>query len=160
MKFSEVTHAILHDAGWSEDYRHDTTPDAKLLKQAGYPVFPVVIEFLSRFGGIRFNYPHPIMSGYEEYALFKVAEGSAYFLLEHVALDAEYLGRPLCLIGECYSGNMWMMMDEEGCVYTDYGSEMFFIGTSGEDAIEALCTRRSHLDITQRLVSKTASDES
>lgn len=151
--FSNATRTILYDAGWSEDYRHDTAEDERLLKQAGYPVFPVILEFLSCFGGIRFYYPHRIMSSYEEYASFKIVEADAHTLLEYVALSAEDLGRPLCLIGECNSGDMWMMMDEEGYVYEDYGSQMFLLGTSGADAIEALCTRRPYLDISVRRLS-------
>ena len=153
-QFSEATCTILNKAGWSEAYRHDTTEDERLLKAAGYPMFPVVLEFLHRFGGLGFHYPHPIMAGYEEFASFKITQARANAYLEHIAFNVEDIGRPLCFIGMCYSENMWMMMDEEGCVYTDYGNQMFFIGISGEDAIEALCTRRPDLDISERIVHR------
>jgi hypothetical protein len=148
--FSKSTLAILHSAGWSEEYRHDTTEDERLLKEEGYPIFPVILEFLKRFGGIHFRYPHRVNYG-TEFASFGAVAAVASTFFENVQIDVEELGVPLCLVGICYSGNMWVMMDEEGYVYTDYGSEMFLLGTSGEDAIEALCTKRGYLDIVARI---------
>jgi hypothetical protein len=148
--FSKQTMVTLHIAGWSEEYQYDTTEDERLLKAEGYPVFPVVLEFLKRFGGIRFRYPNHINYG-SEFASFGAAVAVASTLSERVQLDEEELGAPLCLIGICYSGNMWVMMDKDGYVYTDYGNCLFLLGTSGEDAIEALCTRRGYLDIAARI---------
>jgi len=82
----ESTVRALTSAGWAPGRRADTAPFTKALLDAGYEVFPKLVEFLAEFGGlsisgsgsvtVRFDVPQILASlrqtyddeGLDEYA--------------------------------------------------------------------------------------------
>ena len=81
--FSENALAILHQAGWSEDYRYDTSGYINLLQSAGYHVHAVARDYMQRFGGLVIHYPHlnPEINDVE------TAKFSVYFLPGNVGSE-------------------------------------------------------------------------
>ena len=53
---------------------------------------------------------------------------------------AKVTGKELCPIGEAARGYLTLMMDETGEVHASYDDFFGLVGSSGADAIEALCS--------------------
>jgi hypothetical protein len=60
----------------------------------------------------------------------------------NVAAYSKIVGSPLSVIGEAFRGYLLLMMDTPGRVFGGFDQVFLVIGTSGEDAIEALCSGR------------------
>ena len=50
-----IIHSLLAAAGWQPDTTIDPEPWLYELRQQQYPIFPQLIEVLSRYGGFRLN---------------------------------------------------------------------------------------------------------
>jgi hypothetical protein len=53
------------------------------------------------------------------------------------------IGGEVCPVGEAFHDHMVLCMDGRGAVYGGYDSFLCRVGSSGEDAIEALCSGRT-----------------
>ncbi len=147
LTFSATTHALLRRAGWSETRRVDTGPYVAALRTEGYPVHPIVVEFLERFGSLTVVHPHHKVRNSDDRFHFDVARAVSRADPENVEVDSERVGTPLCVIGEAYCGYMALLMDSAGKVYASLDDLLIHIGDSGPDAIEALCTGRSTTEL-------------
>lgn len=136
--FSEKTLAILHQAGWSEDYKRDTKSYEHLLKSRGYPVHPVQLKFLSRFGGLICYSPD-----YGRAAYFHFDVPRADYGADYLAEYSQHLGVSLSPIGQVFNGNMLLAMALDGTVYALRDDTVVIYGGSGEEAIETLCAGAS-----------------
>lgn len=137
--FSETTLAWLHKAGWSEDRVFDTSEYEQLLKEAGYPVFPKVVEFLRSFGGLRILFHHARVPNYMDDCNFIIPE--AIREPDWMVDDVKTVGKPLCLIGECNRDHFWLLMDESGKVYAGENIT-FLVANSGPEAVEEIMSNR------------------
>jgi hypothetical protein len=153
-QFSNHTLALLHQAGWSEDYNYDTTEWESLLKAAGYTVHLVARDFMQRFGGLVIDYPHPMVPTVTVQLKFTVSFGRdkiAKDWAREASQDLAVLFPDLdgCDIGSFNSDDYWLMMDVSGIVY-GYGDAYFRVGDSGEEAIEHICSQNYGEDLAYR----------
>ncbi|MEQ9023195.1 MAG: SUKH-3 domain-containing protein, partial [Pseudomonadales bacterium] len=56
---SEKVNELLQQAGWTPDYYVDTSEYKRCLEEAGFTVFPNVLNFLKRFGDIKVSGTDP-----------------------------------------------------------------------------------------------------
>jgi hypothetical protein len=139
--FSAVTLAELHKAGWTPERRFDTAEYEHLLRENGYVVHPVVVEFLHSFGGLKMTHPHRMVPNVMPTFHFDIPLALWGTNSENVRADEEDVGSPVCLIGQMYSGDLWLTMDVFGRVYASDIS-VRLVGNSGNEAIETICTMR------------------
>ena len=139
--FSTFTLTQLKAAGWREERRFDPSHYERFLEAKGYTVFPVVTEFLTRFGGLRIARPSWRLPGNIHWFHFAVDIVGAAPSKSQIEDDIADIQTPLCLIGNAYDAWMPMVMDTDGNVYISFEG-LHYLGASGEDAIEALCTNR------------------
>ena len=148
-EFSPRALEILTKAGWSPDRIVPVSPFISASAAAGYELHAAAARFLERFGGlvVRFDYEKKLWSGSVVlHRMFHFDVGKA--IRESAESTAEYrlwIGKPVCVIGDSNMGNSLLLMDVNGCVYAGSDEYLCVIGESGEDAIEALCTRRKPL---------------
>ncbi len=148
--FLEVIVAILHNSGWFEQRKVNTSEYAQMLKSEGYPVHASVIDFLSCFGGLRVIHPHHRVPQEKDVFCLDPAVGIEGICAERVFEEYELrVGTPLCIIGNALRDYMTLLMDAEGKVYAGYDECLVMIGDSGIDAIEALCRGRNSLEIPE-----------
>src|SRR5579871_2445151 len=114
--FSSRALARLQEAGWTPERQFDTTEYECLLHEKGYLVHPVVIEFLRCFGGLKMTHEHGFGVKSRDTFHFDVALAISETFAENVQANAEDVGSPLCLIGEIFSGDLWLTMDVNGKV--------------------------------------------
>ncbi len=111
------------------------------LQQAGWPRIPVAVEFLTQFGGLRIEIPHPCAPGHPEPYTF--GEGTEGWEPHEIRHYEDLILSPVCPIAQGDAGGiMIVLMAVDGHVYEDADGPITWVGMSGEDAIEALCTRR------------------
>ena len=142
-RFSQKTVMALRKAGWRETRRTDTAAYERKLRSFGYPIFPVVLVFLSEFGGLRVV-NHFADVGRREFEFIPVPPTG-----DEIEIYSERVGTPLCVIGQCYNYNSIMMMDEQGRFYigspvNEDASEdpLRLCGKTGDEGIEYLCRER------------------
>lgn len=142
--FSEKALAVLREAGWSEDRQIDITPYVEMLEKEGNVVFPVVTDFLRRFGGLELSWEHPLRprtpAGEEIrphlYLLAPYAPNLIRIVPQSsLEVDEGLLGLKVCSIGHDSSG-IDIVMAETGKVYGEYMPTFFDLGDSGEEMIE------------------------
>jgi SUKH-3 immunity protein len=141
MSFSEQTRELLIQAGWTEDRWIDPGPYELLLKEKGFPVFPALSEFLARFGGLSFRNPAAVPPAAEDWH-FRVKDALRHAFPNNIAAYSKIVGSPLSVIGEAFRGYLLLMMDARGRIFGGFDEVFLLMGTSGEDAIEALCSGR------------------
>ena len=139
--YSAVTVTALHAAGWTENRHFDTAHYEELLHEEGYTTFPAVLTFLNKYGGLEIAFPMWRFPGYKDFFHFEVDKILPRIFTSTIDLYAEDIGTLLCPIGDVSDGSATMVMDPSGAVYLAVEG-LHDLGTSGEDAIEALCTNR------------------
>jgi len=141
MSFSKHTRQLLIQAGWTEDRWFNPRPYELLLQEKGFPVFPVLSQFLARFGGLSFRNLAAVPPAAEDWH-FRVEDALLHAFPNNIAAYSKIVGSPLTPIGEAFRGYLLLMMDERVRVFGGFDQVFLVIGTSGEDAIEALCNGR------------------
>ena len=140
--FSAETRALLQQVGWSEDRCVDTSEYEKSLHSEGYPLHEVVLDFLKRFGSLRVVYPHYRVKDEKDELYINPTVAVADIGSGWVEEYSERIGVPLCVIGQVFSYHMTLVMGSDGKVYAGYDDTLIYVGDSGIDAIEALCSGR------------------
>ncbi|MEQ8675123.1 MAG: SUKH-3 domain-containing protein [Aggregatilineales bacterium] len=142
-EFSKVTTEALKDAGWSDKYQFDTRKYERNHAVKGCTVPKVVLEFLTRYGGLTIT------------TVLKVEKRpflSELVLIPEYAAEGDYCDdwtgiaqvigvNALHPIGD-YADLMWLVMSDEGKVYGGFAQDILYMGYSGEDMIETLCTNK------------------
>jgi len=137
-------HAVemLSRAGWNARRALDATDARTALAAEGFPPFPAVTEFLSVYGGLEIRNPDALPPAAEDWyfdARRAIRDGAS---LPYVTAYVRRLGTPLAPVGFGFRGYMLFMMDESGRVYGGYDDFLARVGSSGVDAINALCEGR------------------
>jgi SUKH-3 immunity protein len=109
------------------------------LRSEGYRVFATVERFLSVFYGLTISYPHYRDPTVVDRMHFDAIVAARDVFPEHVASWEKLVGQGLCPIGEAFRENMTLVMSDAGVVYAGRDAVLLRVGSSGEDAIEALC---------------------
>lgn len=139
--FSKETLQLLHKAGWDEN-RKDTIVSEylKALECEGFHVSEAVKEFLYYFGGLFIKHPHAKIKEKFDYFHFDVIKalksGDTSWVLEEYS---SRVGKELCIIGEAFRRSLILCMSPDRCVYAGIDEALFFVGNSGDSAIETLC---------------------
>jgi hypothetical protein len=137
-ELSQRSKKLLRRAGWFEGRTHEVAEFVRLLELKGYPVFPAVVGFLKKFGGLRIENPSAKRPAAEDWH-FDVAKASRNISLSRIqALYVPRVHSNLCIIGEADKDYITLMMDEKGRVYGGFEETLVFLGESGEDAIDQL----------------------
>ena len=135
-RFSLTTREFLNRAGWHEGRKIDTSPYEHQLQAGGYQLHRCVLEFLGEFGGLTFTDTERDWGGTWHFCVDQaIQRANAPKILKRLS---PIVGSPLCVIGDSYNEYLLLLMDEEGRVFGEY-DQLFFVGESGDDAIEALC---------------------
>jgi len=139
MQFSEETSYVLRRAGWTENYRGDIEKYRQIYKNENTLMPPKVGEFLERFGGLKVESKH-------HRSRFLIDPGRLPgFFSRGMQRMSRIVGKPLYPIGGG-GGDVGYYMDEGGNVYEDMlEPEIYHIGNTGEEAIEALFTDQPYL---------------
>lgn len=143
--FSPATQSQLQRAGWSERRRFDVASYRQALEDEVFSVFEVVVEFLESFGGLRVFYPDPAGARGWLVLHFDVPEALQHIDRETVFAYEDRIAQPLCVVGSSDNGRTTLMMDDAGRVYGGAEKRLTFLGQSGPQAIEALCSGASPL---------------
>lgn len=140
-QFSSATLACLAKAGW---YKGRKMPMVQYISyracllNEGYSWFPAVADFLEEFGGLSIQFNR---NNYSETIRLDASEAaSSVWLPDYYA---PRIGRAqLCVLGQVYTDHLLLFMDEASNVYGGFDQFLCFVGSSGADAVEALCTNR------------------
>lgn len=140
--FSRITLDALRRAGWLGDRKIDTSVYTKALNEEGYLVPSLLTDFLHHYGGIYITHPDPkIPNATDDFHLdpLKAIENNFH---EGIEEYGKLIGTELCVFGEASDGYLVLMMAQDGRVFAGIDDLLYYVGESGVDAIEALCTGR------------------
>ena len=140
--FSPSTLAYLAQAGWKVGRKVWTIKYSVFLTGEGYAWFPAVAEFLAEFGGLLIEFKRE--DGGPDMIDLDACEASSGFDSRWVTEDyIQRIGQTkFCAIGQAYSNHMLLFMDEAGRVYGGFDDFLCFIGKSGAEAIEVICSNQ------------------
>lgn len=137
--------ARLTAAGWYPGRAVPVEPFLEPLVEEDYEIPPVLREFLRGYGGLEFEYPNPYRPELADTcgidpqlaidALFKI----------RVGLWGERVGAQLVPFGE--AGRLFLVMAADGRVWAGFDEILIEIGSSPEDALDALCEVRERPDV-------------
>lgn len=133
---SEKTASLLRLAGWSEQRRVDTKEWEEFLISQGYPVHPVIMDFLSRYGRLRVFFPD--VYGKPKGNMFFIDPRKALASPEEAAELSERAGTSLCPIGETGKGYFTLLMDANGELYSTSDGSLERYVNPGIDPIELI----------------------
>ncbi|MDM8560851.1 SUKH-3 domain-containing protein [Candidatus Parabeggiatoa sp. HSG14] len=161
--FSQQTLNDLYQAGWYKGRKCQQFSEYKhLLNQEEFELSDSIEQFLKSFGGLFIKCSHNVFE--QLFRSFgpllatnphaKVRDATSDFHFDvikavhrvdslWVSVDySERIGEPLCTIGDAFRGDMVLSMSLTGKVYAGADDFLVYVGASGEEAIEALCTGR------------------
>lgn len=146
-ELSQQTVESLNRSGWNPSRIIDTSGFEDSLRAAGFVVFDAAVNFLRQYGGLRIKYPHAKVIGMEDEMHFDPSIAVTH--IQSIAVDAyaKVIGKQLCPIGEAARGYLILLMDEDGQVYAAYDEFLAHVGTSGLEAIQALCSGKNLVPI-------------
>ncbi len=137
--FSPKTTRLLKHAGWYSGRQIDASQYDEIVHAKGLPVYEASTRFLQEFGGLTFFDPDRDWGGNWHFRVEDaIARADSRRILKR---HSPLVGSALTVIGDSCDEYLLLLMDENGRVYGDYDS-LFFVGSSGYDAIEAICINR------------------
>ncbi len=168
--FSKKTLDYLHQAGWYEYRKCEQFDEYKrILNQEEFELSETIEQFLKRFGGLIVKYPHAKVRDACDDFHFDVLKAIHGGDTNWVSGDySARTGEELCVIGEAFRRDMVLSMSPTGKVYSGADDFLTYVGASGEEAIEALCTGRElervpeliiPIDVTVELLNQFFGDE-
>jgi hypothetical protein len=138
-RYSQRTLALLMAAGWYEGRTIDIAEFRGWLALAGYELHPKASEFLEQYGAIRVQSSDLWICG--EPTGFYIGVGD--WVVDETHSDARcftrILGTSVCLVG-LVASDYDLIMTITGEVLASLDNSIWRVGSSGEDAVETLCT--------------------
>ncbi|WP_154814481.1 SUKH-3 domain-containing protein [Actinophytocola xinjiangensis] len=125
----------LLEANWSPDRRVDIVEDLNAFRIDGFPVFPVVVDFLQRYSGIVIHFDR---AGYRDVLSFSGKGAGGAIEADRVEIYSRRAGVLLAPVGEAYGGHLILMIGEDGSWYGGYDNEFGSLGGNFLDALENL----------------------
>jgi hypothetical protein len=145
MDLSERSVEVLSGCGWSEGRHTDPQQYVNALEPAGKPIPDVVLQFLSRFGGIECSFAtSEKVDGTPPYVVpdsFRVFVPNYRGYLYFIHLWREALGLQLYPVGICH-GDSLLAMDKWGRMYSAIDGYLALLGESWQEAIDSLIMGR------------------
>lgn len=147
-RFSTDTKFLLIKAGWQEGRKVDITRYKQVLIEEGFEIPNCVITLLQEFGGLRIVHPHAKVPGKTDDFIFEIDKATCYHLGGLVKGNYSHrIGKKLCIIGEACDAHMLLVMSDDGEVFAGFDDFLCYVGASGDDAIESLCSGRNLREI-------------
>jgi len=136
---SQNTIQILRKAGWSENRSVDVGKYRQYFDVTGQYYSETVLEFLEEFGDLHVSYPNPhnvqITSGF----YIDPIEATPNYPQQDIKLFSDQLKIPLCIVGGTRDADA-LLMSLDGKVYSAFDNYRCFVGGTGIDAIEVMCS--------------------
>ena len=130
---------LLRESSWTPAYSVDTSAYQRSLEGEGFTLFPAVLDFLQRFGGIQVSGSDPLTNTkYEWFAIDPVGACTMRPLRFYQKLTS-LLGQPVCPVGKSANSHMTLLMDAEGNFYTTLERGVYFMGKTVPEAFASLC---------------------
>lgn len=142
-ELSTRTAECLNQSGWNRNRAIDTSGFEASLRAAGFVVLGAAVNFLKEYGGLRITYPHAKVKDMRDEMHFDPSIVVRHIQPIDVDAYSKVLGKELCPIGEASRGYLILMMDQTGQVYASYDDFFAKVGSSGIEAIDALCSGRN-----------------
>jgi hypothetical protein len=133
-KFSWWTRQFLGGAGWKDGRVIETQKYETTLLRLGFRLFPTVITFYSSFG--------ELIIGTAHFGQITINSDCCEYIDPETIKDqyARRAGELLAPFGEW--GDYILCMTPEGKVYGGIDHYLVWIGNSGEEMIERLCSMK------------------
>ena len=143
-RFSDLTAQCLQKAGWHPGRNVPLPGEIEAeLHAGGHALLPPARAFLAEFGGLTVIHPHARARTRPDRfvidALLAAKGTDPSWVREYERRSGEPALTP---VGEAARGYLIMCMGPDGHVYGGYDDFLIRLGTSGDDAIEGLCTGR------------------
>lgn len=134
----------LLQAGWHPDRSVFLSRETEAeLRANGHLLVPAARAFLTEFGGLTVTHRHArvptTLDRFVIDALLATRGRDPDWVREYERRSAESVLTP---VGEAARGYLIMCMGPTGNLYGGYDHSLIRLGTSGDDAIEGLCTGR------------------
>jgi hypothetical protein len=146
MIFSNKVQEYLKISGWTPA-RQIHIKNIKYVLSENYNVSEKIIQFLTSFYLLDIKFLSPLSEQMDR----------IHFDVDKVIKDFDYLwvqedykfrtNSNLCPIGQVFSDHMTLLMDEYGKVYGGYDDLLIYIAETGEEAIEAICTKKKFIEL-------------
>ena len=130
----------LAQAGWRPGRAVPVEPLLAPLIEEGYATPPLLHEFLSSYGGIEFSYQNPYNPDTTDTCGIDPALATNMIYPIRVRLWGERVGAELVPFGE--ASRLSLVMAADGRVWGGFDEILVAIGSSPEDALNALCESR------------------
>lgn len=136
--FSKQVEGFLTTAGWHTGRKIDTDALIKHLEQKGCIVSAVIESFLKEFGQLKIDFllPNGNIDHLHFDAIKAVNDINPIWVEEY---SKRLKNESLCVIGQAYSNHLTLLINYSGQIYGGYDDNLYFIGESGEEAIQAIC---------------------
>ena len=129
----------MTQAGWKVGRKAWTVKYRAFLTGEGYTWFPAVADFLAEFGDLLIKFKRE--DGSSDTINLDACEASAGVWFPDYYAPRTGQTR-FCAIGQAYSNHLLLFMDEAGRVYGGFDEYICLIGSSGEEAIEIICSNQ------------------
>jgi hypothetical protein len=147
-RFSTNTKSLLIKAGWQEGRKVDTTGYEQVLIEEGFEIPNCAITLLQEFGGLRIVHPHAKVPRETDDFIFEAVKATFMSRADWVKENySRRVGKKLCSIGEASDAHMILAMSSDGEVFGGFDDFLCYVGSSGDDAIEAFCSGREVREI-------------
>jgi hypothetical protein len=137
-KFAQKVKTAISKSGWFANRSFDISEFKDIALNDSYFWSLAVDSFMREFGGLYITYERTSGDDVIHFDLKKAIDEIDRSWIEDYALKIK--SKQLCVIGQAYSDHLTLIMDSNGKVYGGFDEELFFIGNSGEEAIEAICS--------------------
>lgn len=138
MYLSDATQAILQQAGWHSGRQIDVSAMVDALAAEGYTITPVVVDFLTEFGGLKVVFPNPRAPQLEDQFHLQPDRAARGVTRERVETYEERVGEPLVTIGENY--DMVLLLSASGKMYGGFDDLLYRLGNDPAEGLTSLCT--------------------
>lgn len=145
-RFSAKVKALLEEQGWHEGRVIDVNEFKETILKEGYTWIKSVEEFLKEFGELKISFTtgNNTISNLH-FDLIKAVDD---IFFEWTKVYSERIGNiEVCPIGQAFNDHLTILMDKTGKVYGGYDQSLFFIGNSGEEAIERICSNGELIEV-------------
>ena len=139
--FTEKTKKCIIRAGWYEGRVCTMERYFEAIEKKVGHVPQCLGTFMSEFGGLHVKHPHlHIKDQKDNFSIY-----SDDYMPDQRDLTSfeEKLSMNIYWIGEASNSFVALYMSEDGRVYADIDGELYLVGYSGKDALDALCCNRS-----------------
>jgi hypothetical protein len=136
--FSASTRKCLESSGWYPSRIVPIQAYADALRLHGFELNDPATEFLGSFGDLVVRFPHPDLPGITQELSFDIGGACQTASVANLRMDSQEIEANLCIIGDCWSGDLTLTMSPDGRVFGSDSTFLACVALSGCQAIETL----------------------